>query len=282
MSRSPVLFSHIGIHARISDGHFLCSAGEGRCFVPAYARPGARFRFGPKPCRSLPASTGASRAEDARRQRSIQTWGGKVRAEHWILAGAPRRASTSSRAKSSTGLSPARTVTASPFARRFRRIADRRRRQGRWRRGSRVFCSPKSAWAGSGASRFPRAGGLQTAVLADRLQQRPRGRLPRQPICRLEPAHARTFFALGSGPGRAQARVEKLFEEFAYSDQAERVTWCSKGRHPPPPEVVDKVARGRQGRCPRTSDVHYRADPESRRQRAGGRPRARSRAAQGA
>ncbi|QGM44884.1 methenyltetrahydromethanopterin cyclohydrolase [Methylocystis heyeri] len=50
------------------------------------------------------------------------------------------------------------------------------------------------------------------------------------------------FFALGSGPGRAQARVEKLFEELPYSDKAERVTIVLEGDRPPPAEVVTKVA----------------------------------------
>jgi methenyltetrahydromethanopterin cyclohydrolase len=50
------------------------------------------------------------------------------------------------------------------------------------------------------------------------------------------------FFALGSGPGRALARVEKLFEELAYVDKAERVTIVLEGDRPPPPEVVAKVA----------------------------------------
>jgi len=50
------------------------------------------------------------------------------------------------------------------------------------------------------------------------------------------------FFALGSGPGRAQARVEKLFEELTYKDQAERVTIVLESDQPPPPEVVKKVA----------------------------------------
>jgi len=50
------------------------------------------------------------------------------------------------------------------------------------------------------------------------------------------------FFALGSGPGRAQARVEKLFEELPYSDKADRVTIVLESGSPPPPEVVAKVA----------------------------------------
>nr|AAS88975.1 methenyl tetrahydromethanopterin cyclohydrolase [Methylosinus sp. LW2] len=50
------------------------------------------------------------------------------------------------------------------------------------------------------------------------------------------------FFALGSGPGRAQARVEKLFEELGYKDQADRVTIVLESGSPPPKEVVEKVA----------------------------------------
>lgn len=50
------------------------------------------------------------------------------------------------------------------------------------------------------------------------------------------------FFALGSGPGRAQARVEKLFEELPYKDQADRVTIVLESGSPPPKEVVEKVA----------------------------------------
>jgi methenyltetrahydromethanopterin cyclohydrolase len=50
------------------------------------------------------------------------------------------------------------------------------------------------------------------------------------------------FFALGSGPGRAQARVEKLFDELAYKDQAKRVTIVLESASPPPKEVVEKVA----------------------------------------
>jgi methenyltetrahydromethanopterin cyclohydrolase len=50
------------------------------------------------------------------------------------------------------------------------------------------------------------------------------------------------FFALGSGPGRAQARVEKLFEELSYKDHADRVTLVLEGDKPPPKEVVEKVA----------------------------------------
>jgi methenyltetrahydromethanopterin cyclohydrolase len=50
------------------------------------------------------------------------------------------------------------------------------------------------------------------------------------------------FFALGSGPGRAQARVEKLFEELPYVDKANRVTMVLESDKPPPAEIVKKVA----------------------------------------
>ena len=50
------------------------------------------------------------------------------------------------------------------------------------------------------------------------------------------------FFALGSGPGRALARVEKLFEELPYTESAQRATIVLEGDKPPPAEVVAKVA----------------------------------------
>jgi methenyltetrahydromethanopterin cyclohydrolase len=55
-----------------------------------------------------------------------------------------------------------------------------------------------------------------------------------------------SFFALGSGPGRAKARVEKLFEELSYRDEADRVTIVLESGSPPPPEVVAKVATAAQ------------------------------------
>ena len=51
------------------------------------------------------------------------------------------------------------------------------------------------------------------------------------------------FFALASGPGRALARKEKLFEELAYQDRAERATLVLEASGPPPPSVVQKVAQ---------------------------------------
>jgi methenyltetrahydromethanopterin cyclohydrolase len=50
------------------------------------------------------------------------------------------------------------------------------------------------------------------------------------------------FFALGSGPGRALATKEPLFEDIGYKDKADRATLVLEGDKPPPVEVVDKVA----------------------------------------
>jgi methenyltetrahydromethanopterin cyclohydrolase len=51
------------------------------------------------------------------------------------------------------------------------------------------------------------------------------------------------FFALGSGPGRVLARVEPLFKEMEYHDDAARATLVLEGDRPPPAEIVDKVAQ---------------------------------------
>jgi methenyltetrahydromethanopterin cyclohydrolase len=51
------------------------------------------------------------------------------------------------------------------------------------------------------------------------------------------------FFALGSGPARALARKEPLFEELDYVDKATRATLVIEGGRPPPSEVTAKVAR---------------------------------------
>lgn len=50
------------------------------------------------------------------------------------------------------------------------------------------------------------------------------------------------FFALGSGPGRALARKEPLFEELSYRDQASRATLVLESDRAPPREVTEKVA----------------------------------------
>jgi methenyltetrahydromethanopterin cyclohydrolase len=51
-----------------------------------------------------------------------------------------------------------------------------------------------------------------------------------------------SFFALGSGPGRALAQKEPLFQDLDYKDKADRATLVLEGDKPPPVEVVDKVA----------------------------------------
>ncbi|MGO9884399.1 MAG: methenyltetrahydromethanopterin cyclohydrolase, partial [Solirubrobacteraceae bacterium] len=50
------------------------------------------------------------------------------------------------------------------------------------------------------------------------------------------------FFAMASGPGRALARAEDLFEELAWRERAERAVLCLETRQDPPAEIVDKVA----------------------------------------
>jgi methenyltetrahydromethanopterin cyclohydrolase len=50
------------------------------------------------------------------------------------------------------------------------------------------------------------------------------------------------FFALGSGPARALARREELFETLSYRDNAATATLIIESRHPPPAPVVAKVA----------------------------------------
>jgi methenyltetrahydromethanopterin cyclohydrolase len=51
------------------------------------------------------------------------------------------------------------------------------------------------------------------------------------------------YFALGSGPARALAHKEPLFDDLGYRDHAETGTLVIEGDRPPPPTVVDKVAR---------------------------------------
>ena len=50
------------------------------------------------------------------------------------------------------------------------------------------------------------------------------------------------FFALGSGPARALARVEPLFEELGYQDKAPTATLVLESSRPPPAALVAKVA----------------------------------------
>jgi methenyltetrahydromethanopterin cyclohydrolase len=51
------------------------------------------------------------------------------------------------------------------------------------------------------------------------------------------------FFALGSGPARALARVEQLFETLDYRDSAKSAVLVLESSRAPPPEVVDQVLK---------------------------------------
>jgi methenyltetrahydromethanopterin cyclohydrolase len=51
------------------------------------------------------------------------------------------------------------------------------------------------------------------------------------------------FFALGSGPARALARVEPLFESLTYRDAADCAVLVMESPRPPPAPVVEKVAQ---------------------------------------
>ena len=51
------------------------------------------------------------------------------------------------------------------------------------------------------------------------------------------------FFAMASGPGRALASAEDLFEELTWQERAGRAVLCLETRQVPPAEIVDKVAQ---------------------------------------
>src|SRR5690606_13382739 len=51
------------------------------------------------------------------------------------------------------------------------------------------------------------------------------------------------YFAMGSGPARALARVESLFERLAYRDEAASALLVLETAKPPPPTIVEKVAK---------------------------------------
>ena len=64
-----------------------------------------------------------------------------------------------------------------------------------------------------------------------------------------EETGARKFFSLGSGPARALAAKEKLYEELAYRDSAERGVLVLEVDREPPRVIIDKLLRdcGLQG-----------------------------------
>ena len=51
------------------------------------------------------------------------------------------------------------------------------------------------------------------------------------------------FFALGSGPARALARKEELFGELGYEDRADDAVLVLESGKPPPPPLVERVAK---------------------------------------
>jgi methenyltetrahydromethanopterin cyclohydrolase len=51
------------------------------------------------------------------------------------------------------------------------------------------------------------------------------------------------FFAMASGPGRALARAEDLFDELAWREQAREAVLCLETRQDPPAEIVEQVSR---------------------------------------
>jgi methenyltetrahydromethanopterin cyclohydrolase len=51
------------------------------------------------------------------------------------------------------------------------------------------------------------------------------------------------FFALGSGPARALAQKEAVLKDIGYRDEADVATLVIESGRPPPPEVVETVAR---------------------------------------
>jgi methenyltetrahydromethanopterin cyclohydrolase len=50
------------------------------------------------------------------------------------------------------------------------------------------------------------------------------------------------FFAMASGPGRALARAEELFDELVWREEAGQAVLCLETRQEPPTEIVEKVA----------------------------------------
>jgi methenyltetrahydromethanopterin cyclohydrolase len=51
------------------------------------------------------------------------------------------------------------------------------------------------------------------------------------------------FFAMASGPGRALARAEDLFDELTWREEAKEAVLCLETRQDPPAEIVEKVVR---------------------------------------
>jgi methenyltetrahydromethanopterin cyclohydrolase len=60
---------------------------------------------------------------------------------------------------------------------------------------------------------------------------------------RLSSADDSSFFALGSGPARALARREPLFETLPYVDHADSATLVIESNRPPPEQIIAEIAR---------------------------------------
>jgi methenyltetrahydromethanopterin cyclohydrolase len=50
------------------------------------------------------------------------------------------------------------------------------------------------------------------------------------------------FFAMASGPGRALARAEDLFDELSWREEAKRAVLCLETRQDPPAAVIERVS----------------------------------------
>ncbi|HET9018863.1 MAG TPA: methenyltetrahydromethanopterin cyclohydrolase, partial [Acetobacteraceae bacterium] len=59
------------------------------------------------------------------------------------------------------------------------------------------------------------------------------------------------YFALGSGPARALARKEKLFDDLGYADRADAAVLVVESTRPPPPPLLAGIA----GACGVASDA---------------------------
>ena len=78
------------------------------------------------------------------------------------------------------------------------------------------------------------------------------------------------FHALGSGPARALAQKETVFEDIGYRDEADVATLIIESGRPPPREIVESRSARLRGRAI-GFDGDLRADAESGGRRAGGR-----------
>ena len=62
------------------------------------------------------------------------------------------------------------------------------------------------------------------------------------------------FFALGSGPGRAKAQAEPLYESWGYRDSSDKACLVLETDRPPPEALIDTIAE-RCGVCPESLTI---------------------------